>query len=399
MALNGGTERKLPSWVEQFVEHTEGIETPAIFRKWAGIVAIAAALEQKVWITTSSEMFPNLYVTMIAPPGLGKTRVISEVGRLLQELPDPHIAPTSINSSSLVDQLKECKRVIINPPNAPLEYNSMLVMADELGTFMHEYDDSLIAVLSSFYNVNLPYGQRRRGNNQFKVEIARPQLNMLLGSTPSNLLNFMPESAWTQGFASRIIFVYSDTKKIVDDFAGKTREKPADLIHDLKIINGLIGKFHVTEEYANAVNNWRQLGETTKSAPKPTHPKLLHYCTRRKEHLYRLSMIASIDKSNALVLTKDDFNRAMSWLAEVEIDMGEIFKNQSDASDGSVMEEIVHYIGSKGVVKEQQVINEMRKRVPGYAVLRNLEVMERSGMIHVASKDRMGIRSYKVGEG
>src|SRR5882757_1192693 len=113
MQLNGRGARKLPSWIDRFVEHTEGIETPKIFRKWAGIVTIASTLEQKVWITTSSPMYPNLYVGMIAQPGVGKTRIISEAGKLLQQLPEPYLAPTSINSSSLVDHLVECKRIII----------------------------------------------------------------------------------------------------------------------------------------------------------------------------------------------------------------------------------------------------------------------------------------------
>lgn len=393
MKLNGSGARTLPSWIDRFVEHTSGIETPAIFRKWAGITAIAAVLEQKVWLITTSPMYASLYTGMIAQPGVGKTRIISEVSKLLHELPDPYIAPTSVNSSSLIDHLMECKRVIIQPGSAAIEYNSMVLLADELGTFMHEYEDSLVAELTAFYNVT-PYGQRRRGNN-LKIKIDRPQLNILFGSTPSNLLKFMPEGAWTQGFASRILFIYSDEKNIIDDFAGHVAEAPTDLVHDLKIINALIGKFSVTEDYRNAINNWRALGEP----PKPTHPRLLHYCTRRKEHLYRLSMIASVDKSNALILTKEDFNRAMGWLLEAEQDMAHIFKSQSEASDGAVMDEIHHYVARfpKGV-KEHDIIREARKRVPAHAVLRVIEVMEKSGMIE-GTKDRMGIRTFVAREG
>lgn len=397
MKPNGGMVRKLPSWVDRFVEHTERIETPKIFRKWAGIATLAATLEQKVWISTSSNMYPNLYVGMIAQPGVGKTRIISEVGKLLQQLPEPYIAPTSINSSSLVDHLAECKRIIINHPNAAIEYNSMVLLADELGTFMHEYENSLVAELTSFYNVTaLPYGQRRRGNN-LKIKIERPQLNILFGSTPSNLLKFMPEGAWTQGFASRIIFIYSEEKRVIDDFASNDTDLSDDLIHDLKIINTIIGRFSVTEEYRNAINAWKELDQDTPSVPKPTHPRLLHYCTRRKEHLYRLSMVAAIDRSSALVLTKDDFNRAMGWMGEAEIGMPQIFKTQSETSDGAVMDEMLHFVQKRGSLKEQDLIRELGKRVNAHAVGRVMEVMERSGMIVMESKDRFGIKTFKAG--
>lgn len=396
MKLNGSGARKLESWIDRFIEHTSGIETPTIFRRWAGILTLAGTLEQKTWITTSSPMYPNLYVGMIAQPGVGKTRIISEAGKLLQQLPEPYIAPTSINSSSLVDHLVECKRVIIQPSGA-IEYNSMILLADELGTFMHEYENSLVAELTSFYNVTaLPYGQRRRGNN-LKIKIERPQLNILFGSTPSNLLKFMPEGAWTQGFASRIIFIYSEERRVIDDFGVDVAELPVDLIHDLKIINTLIGKFSVTEDYRNAINMWRENGEETPSAPKPTHPRLLHYCTRRKEHLYRLSMIASIDKSNALILTKEDFNRAMGWMAEAEATMPLIFRTQSETSDGAVMDEIQHFVQKRGTLREQELIRELGKRVNAHAVGRVMEVMERSGMIVMESKDRHGIRTFKAG--
>lgn len=392
--LNGTGKRALSSWIDRFVEATVHVETPLIFRRWVAIATIAAVLEQKVWITTSSAMYPNLYTGLIAQPGVGKTRIIAEAAKLLLKLPDPFIAPTSINSSSLVDHLVECKRTIINMGSAPLEYNSMILLADELGTFMSEYENSLVAELTSFYDVTaLPYGQRRRGATLAggqKLKIERPQLNILFGSTPSNLMKFMPEGAWSQGFASRIIFIYSDDKNIIDDFAGDAIEINPELVHDLKIINNLTGKFSVTEDYRSAVNNWRNLGEP----PKPTHPRLLHYCTRRKAHLYRLSMISAVDRSNVLILTKDDFNRAMGWLLEAEQDMAKIFKGQAEASDSAVMDEILHFVQAAGKMDEHKLIRFTRERVPSHAVLKVIDIMEKSGMIKATMVDRMGIRTF-----
>jgi len=74
----------------------------------------------------------------------------------------------------------------------------------------------------------------------------------------------------------------------------------ADLAHDLKIINSLYGEFTVTQSYKDAVNYWRSQGEP----PTPDHPKLVHYITRRRVHIYKLSMIASINKSSGLVSPK-----------------------------------------------------------------------------------------------
>jgi hypothetical protein len=45
--------------------------------------------------------------------------------------------------------MAEAKRVIIRMPEDPLEYNTLTIIADELSAFMHEYDNGLIAGLTS----------------------------------------------------------------------------------------------------------------------------------------------------------------------------------------------------------------------------------------------------------
>lgn len=387
-------KRKLKSWIDRFVEISGNIESPTIFRKWVAISTIAAVLEQKVWLMTSSPMYPNLYTFIVAPPGGGKSRAIDLSRDFIEALPDPFIAPTSINAASIIDHLLECKRTFVVLPDPPVEYNSMAILVGEFGTFMGQYDDDLMALLTDFYNVR-PYGQRRRGN-QLKINILRPQLNMLVGTTPANLIKFMPENAWGQGFASRIIFVFSDDKEIVDDFAPTKKTIHSDLLHDLAIINTITGRFDVTEEYRNAVNNWRELDENT--PPKPTHPRLQHYNSRRKEHLYRLSMISALDHGDVPLLTKSDFNRAMSWLIEAELNMPQIFQVQSEASDSAVMDDALHALKTVGTMEEGRLVRFIRQRVPSYAVLRVLEVMELSGMIKVVNKNRFGVRTFAPGE-
>ena len=382
---NGQGQRKLESWIDQFIRYTDSVETPSLFRKWSAIATIAAVLEQKVWLKTSSEMYPNLYTGMIGTPGAGKTRIISEVSKVLQALPEPFIAPTSVNSASLVDNLVECRRILPQHPGPAIEYNSMVLLADELGAFMHEYEMGLIAELTSFYDVTaLPYGQRRRGGN-LKIKIDRPQLNILFGSTPSNLAKFMPEAAWSQGFASRIIFVYANEKVIVDDFNIPLRKAPKDLIHDLNIINGLVGQFQATPDYGAAIKAWRDSGEQ----PRPTHPRLLHYCARRKAHLYRLSMVSSVDRSNSLVLTKADLDKAMEWLFEAEATMSHIF-DQGDSPQGAVMDEAYHYIQQNGSVEERNLVAFLRHKLPTNAILETMRIMEQSGMIVSRKNGRFG---------
>lgn len=383
----------MESWIEGFIEHTDNLDSPLIFRRWAAISTIAATLEQKVWLKSGGGLlYPNLYVALIAHPGVGKTRTIRKAKEYLLEIPDFHIAPTSMTTASLIDTLVECKRTIIRIPDPPLEYNSMLIAADELGAFIHKYDYEMISALSAFYDPD-PYGHNRRGK-EIKIKIKSPQLNLLCGSTPSNLLDFMPEGAWSQGFTSRLILVFSDERIIGDDFAHVAKGFSADLLHDLKIINSQVGEYGVTEDYRSLVNDWREGGED----PTPNHPKLLHYNTRRRAHLYKLSIVSAAERSAAPILTADDFHRAKAWLEEAETFMPDIFKAGGVSADAKAMDEIYHYVLMAGkTVPEYKLVNFARERVPAHSVVRVLEVMMKSQMIEAVSLDkRTGMREWRA---
>lgn len=396
-AINGSGARKCPSWIGSFVEATENLHSPVSFRRWAAIAAIAGALEQKVWLKTSSELYPNLYVFMVGHPGVGKTRVVRAARGLLFDLPEFHLAPTSITGAALVDSMVEAKRMLVRMPDPPLEYNSMMIAADELGAFMHQYDDEMVGLLSAFYDPD-PYGQNRRGK-EIKIKIARPQLNILCGTTPSNLLKFIPEGAWDQGFTSRIIMVFSDERIIGDDFAITTKGFPPAILHDLKTIASLMGEFKVTEDYRNLVNLWREQDEK----PQPNHPKLIHYNTRRRAHLYKLSMVASIDKGNSLLLTRDDFNTAMNWLTSAETFMPDIFKAGVTGIDSQTMDEAHHHMmvldpAQKGL-SEHILIRFISKKAPAHSVRRIVDIMEGTGWITcLGIDDRTKLRFFTWGK-
>ena len=292
-----------------------------------------------------------------------------------------------MSASSLIDAVAKAKRTIIRLPEGPLEYNTLYITADELGAFMHEHDKEAIAVLSAFYDPT-PYGQTRRGND-LNIKIKSPQVNLICGTTPSNLMSFMPEVAWEQGFTSRIIMVFSDQRTIGDDFADIDTNLSPELVHDLNRISSLVGKFEVTSAYRDAVNDWRKIGEP----PKPTHPKLIHYCTRRRVHLYKLSMLSAIDRSDTLLLTVDDFNRAMGWLLEVEAEMPDIFKAGAGNADAKAMDEIYHYVLTtqgitKGAVPERKLVNFARNLLPISSLERVIKIMQTAGMIRPVSVDK-----------
>lgn len=362
---------------------------------WAAISVLGAAMEQRVWmISQGKKVFPNVYCGLVAHPGVGKTKTIHTARDYYMELPEPKLAPTTTTAASMVKVLKTSSRTVIHMPEGTFTYNTMYITADELTAFMHKYDEEAAGLMSHMYDVSVY--RRTRITDNIDIKIEHPQLNLILGTQPSMLMNYLPERAWEQGFCSRTIFVFSDERTVGDDFAETSTALDPNLVNDLLSISGLVGGFGVTEGYRTAVNNWRALGEP----PVPTHPKLLHYCTRRRMHLYKLSMVSAIDRSDVLLLTVDDFNRAMTWLVEAEITMPDIFKAGAGNADARAMDEIFHYaltLGAqpmyKGGIPERKLINYARELVPMYSLDRLMKHMENAGLLVATTA-----ADYKTGQ-
>lgn len=312
---------------------------------------------------------------------------------LLSTLDDHRLGPTDMTKASLVDRLatSQHKWVQHHPEQLIEVYHSMTLMFDEWGVLLSSFEGDMIPILTSFYDVTVPYEQTRR-HQSIDVKIERPQLNILAGSTPSNLLKFIPDFAWDQGFTSRLILVYSSERVVGDDFAMVSGEVPQDLIDDLAKIAGMTGEFTIDPSFALSVKKWRAENEL----PCPTHPKLKHYNARRRAHVYKLSMVAAANHSSRMVLDSSHFDAALCWLHEVEQFMPDIFSAGAVSVDARAMDEIIDFIRTKRKpVSEGQILRFASSLLPSHSVIKVLFLMQVSQRITKVGDDPI---TYLVNE-
>lgn len=398
--------RRLPSWIEGFYDYTNKLPSPPLFRKWAAISTIAGALERKVWVRSmGSNLYPNLYVVIVGEPGVGKTVLTSQVARMWSTLSsqvpgDPnshHVAPSSVTKASLIDALRDAERRLIRPNSVPsiISFNSLLICSNELGVLIPAYENDFMNTLTDIYDGH-PYGERRR-TKDLNFVLERPQLNMLAATTPSYLNNIMPEGAWDQGFISRVILIFSGEtiRRPLFDETQADQSLNEDLMNDLKIIGDLYGKMSFTEEAGEAISKWH----LDYGPPQPDHPKLHHYNTRRTAHLLKLCMVASAAMSDDLIITREHYEIALSWLLEAETFMPDIFKAMKAGGDRRAMEELWHfaystYIKDKKPIPEFRLISFLSEKVPAHNVGRILEIMEKAKFFDVVQEPKVG-KCYK----
>lgn len=400
---SGAAPSDLPhSWVDDFVAATEPLSSPELFRKWAGIIAIAGALERKVWVRTKkSNLYPNLYVVFTAPPGIGKTEIIGEVRQMWTDLKTHHLAHSSVTKASLIDSLAGAERSIFRPLDSPpvVEFNALLIGSNELGVLIPAYDNEFMNTLTDLYD-GKGYGEVRR-TNKLNISIPAPNLTMVAGCTPGYLRETLPPGAWDQGFLSRVIIVYSGEMERRSFFDETEANEAAmtELQERLKAMSELYGKFTFTKEAAELIDNW-QLGSR---APLPEHPRLTHYNTRRPAHLLKLSMIAAVATGSTQVIEVQHIRLAMDWLFEVEYYMPDIFKAMAQGGDSQVIEDTYHHLYTlymregKKPIGAHRLVAFLQERTPAHNIMRILDIMERSKMIEQRLEKGLG-QAYVPGK-
>lgn len=381
--------RKLASFIDGFLRYTEGRGSPTIYRKWTAIFLVGAALERKAWITTAKGvLYPNQFLFLIGPAGVGKSLCTALSYDLLVSIRTPespiHIAPTSVTKASLADALNKAERRIVklheNPPITA--FNSLQVIANELGVFLPAWDGDFMSTLTDLWD-NGRYHETRR-TSKIEINIPKAQLNILASATPAYLNSLLPEGAWEFGFMSRVINIYSGETEYTDIFAelDHNKEEWRALVNDLTDIYNIWGEFAITDEVKETINVWARGGYH----PRPDHPKLTNYVTRRLAHLLKLCIIACAASSSDRVITLEHYAEALDWLVEAESHMPDIFKALKMRGDSQIMEECwhfayKHFMKKKEPVPEHLLIMFLKEQAPAHSVDRILDVMVRAQLL------------------
>ncbi len=293
-------------------------------------------MERKLWTVSRGEpIYPNLFTVIVGPPGVGKTVAISLVEDLWRDLKIVHVAKSQLTRASMMDQLAKAERKGVHEHNhEAYSFHSLLVVSKDLQTLLPKYEADFMGVLQELYDCKNISEQKR--TREIEHDIPHPHLVILGATTTSYLTGLFAEEAWEQGLAARVIFVYSD-EILYGDIFTEHESMATDLLHDLSIINNLSGPMTWEDDVKKAYTAWYKGG----MPPRPNHPKLIHYNTRRNIQVMKLAMIASVAETNDRIVRMHHYIQALNWLLEVEHSIPEIFKNAS-GGDHKCMEECWH---------------------------------------------------------
>jgi hypothetical protein len=341
------SERNLTDWIDGFMALTENSEPPLLYRRWSAISTIASALQRKVRIDLgiSLTIYPNFYIVLVGPSATGKGTAMRYSYDILKEISSIRMAAQATSIQAIIRRMKETNLTDLDAITGKQQYHSsMTIFSEEFTVFLGYHNMELMAALCDWFDCRdrWSYDTIKRD----KEEIIGVWVNILGGTTPDNIQSSFPMEAIGGGLTSRIIFVNEEKRgKLVIFPAATTAEIELQqyLIQDLERIALLSGQAKFTEGAMKFYADWCIKAE---KSPPFQDRKFDGYNGRRRRHLNALAMICSASRSDKLVISESDIQRASSLLLEVEVKMGTVFRGIGRSDISALINDAVTFISS-----------------------------------------------------
>ena len=309
-------KRKLENWLKSLLELVEDTEAPRLYWLWGGLLTISSALQRKVWIPYGVEdVFPNLYVCIVARPGERKAAPISLAKKMLEGI----YVPVSVDSSSKRALTKELAasaetEQFQHPDGKPRKMSTLAVISKELGSLLALDKENMIIALTDLYDSHetWKYKTSDKGHD-FLYNVC---LTLFAATTPRYIINNLPPEAYAEGFASRVAWISErPIYKSVPWPKPFSSSLYKALVHDLHTINTLVGEFRITPTAKAIFDTWYVKIPERKAALRDE--RLRGNLNRLHFLILKVSMVLKMAKSNVLVVEEDEMGQAIDFVEEI----------------------------------------------------------------------------------
>ena len=351
--------RRLPDFIDGFMEFTEDSEPPKLFRLWTALSVVAAALQRKCRLCWGPmEFYPNLYVVLVAPSGKAKKGTAMIPGLKLLKKIGVKMAANATTRESLIRELKTSGigPMEIDPEGGSVTLHaSLTVFSKELTVFLGYQNRELMADLTDWYDCddNWVYRTKTQGVD----DIRGVWLNLIGATTPDLIQTSMPRDAIGGGLTSRMIFVYEREKAkmvILPAYSEKEKLLEEKLQIDLDRIHMMKGDFKITKEFLSRYTDWRIEQE---AHPPISDPRLSGYLERRPVHILKMCMGLSASRSGDMVLNEGDIKRAIKILDATERKMPLTFSGVGKSPVADTLSSVMAVVAQKGEVTLSELMS------------------------------------------
>lgn len=376
-------KRQLNDWLTSYLKYTEQSESPVSFHHWAGVSAIAAALQRKVYLKWGhSTIYPNQYIVLVGPSGASRKGEAINIARGMAESIKIPLIGEDNSMEAIIVEMKNAITSFIDKGNSKLTFQcAVSCFVEELSVFTGQQNTQFLAYLTNWYDSRDQW--KRTTKHQGTDEIMGMCYNMLAATAPDWIPYILPREAIGGGFTSRCLFIVENRKsKIVADpnAIPPQTELKRSLARDLEAVHSLSGAMHLDRNALELYIEWYTKQETDILSGKSAIKDALFqgYMARRATHFLKTMMIVSASRGDDLVVIEKDFKRARGMLDKAERNMINAFSGIGKAKYAEETQKVLDYIAINGKVTKADILTHFFRSLDDYGLDTIIKVL--SGM-------------------
>ncbi len=331
------------SFLSDYRDFCSGLEVPPSYNVFCSLVALSSLLGRKVWTYKGDyiRIYPNLYVVLVGPPGLGKNTAMENTEDLLLHYKVPVSAEAVTREKLILDMQGQEQILDFLPPDDKYRVASpYTVFATELSEFLGAGGIGMISFLTDIYSRNL---YEYRTKNKGSVFIRGPYLNLIAGTTPDWITTYLKDDIISGGFSRRCLFVYETSRfgsVPLPKITPPMRAAWERVLARSAAIRKLAGPFIWSDDATKFFIEWYP------SRLARPDPNLVGYYETKDIQLLKVAMLVALSESDTLVLERHHLIAGLELLSLVEQNLSRVFqgigRNELNAATTKVMDQVVN---------------------------------------------------------
>lgn len=349
-------------FLQKYLQYVKQTESPKIMHLWSAISGASACMGRHVCLPFGiGDIYPNMFVLLVGPPGTRKSQAIKYSSSIIKEVTGVRFAPDDtggqrqgliaamegrltldsydqemdlLNNAANIDSLTSVGELQINTANAS-DSSHMFVCASEFGTFMSDGNVNMTRFLNKVWDGE-DYDYKLKTEQRVLKD---PLMTIIGGTTTSDIARILPVESIGQGFMSRWVLAFAPqkAKKVARPFLDPTLRKElgktfAWLFYDMR------GKMEESTQAANMLNDIYLNEEVSMQ-----DSRFIYYTERRHTHLQKLAMVLTAMRHSYIIETQD-VEEAVAILSATEEFMPEALGEFGLSPVGAAKQKMVEFL-------------------------------------------------------
>lgn len=389
-------------WHEEFwtcvSPHTD---SPDSFIIWSAISLIGAALKGNVYFETGVyTLYPNQFIVLVGPPGVGKGTAMNLVKGLSDIVkPTPvNILSDRITAEKIIEDIAAGWQAPASLKNNQIVIgaadHNCLLFSEEIRVLLGASEWMLEFLEVAWSQKTFDYKTKNKGS----IAITDMCFSLLAASVPDFLRNVRQEASMviTGGFSSRCLFIYAENpSKDLPWPEPLQKNKTSKILYD-KLANDLLeisrlrGEFQVST--AARVMFEKFLITNRKAASDDEVEAIVNFRARMKAHTLKLAMVLSVSRCDDLIISDIDMMNAIAEISKVTFTLEKLFRGAGDSADAVTSSRVQAFIEKHGQTTRKEIMRALHRHIGSLESLdRIVTVLEAIGFCETTTQGKQAV--------